>query len=310
MRGLRIFVDGDERSYEPGEVVSIGRDVDSTILVENPNVSRHHASITHEGGVWVLRDLGSSQGTFHDGQRVESMEVRGTVHVTFGLEDRGETFVLEAPAGATSAARPGGSIAGVDLQASTEIVGNRGPSGDDPTSAHTVIESDLGGQRPGARVPEAEVLGETVITGEEIRLECAGKSYQFLPSQQIRIGRDPTCEIVVANPTVSRVHAVIYHDGKGWVLTDPGSVTGVFRNGGRITSAMVVGSSAVWLGKPKVGERLVMVTATPTGAGVAASANKATSANKKVIAAVAVTIAAMLTLLVVVAGVFLFLART
>jgi ABC-type multidrug transport system ATPase subunit len=50
--------------------VTIGRDSHNHIHLDHPTVSRQHAEIVRQNGVQVLRDLGSSNGTFLDSQRV------------------------------------------------------------------------------------------------------------------------------------------------------------------------------------------------------------------------------------------------
>jgi hypothetical protein len=52
------------------EPVTIGRDADNTIILGDPEVSRHHAEIAMQGGKWVIRDLGSANGTVVNGQSV------------------------------------------------------------------------------------------------------------------------------------------------------------------------------------------------------------------------------------------------
>jgi hypothetical protein len=48
----------------------IGRDVANDIVIDNPEVSRRHASIYQEAGRYVIEDLGSTNGTFVNGVRV------------------------------------------------------------------------------------------------------------------------------------------------------------------------------------------------------------------------------------------------
>ncbi len=48
------------------------------------------------------------------------------------------------------------------------------------------------------------------------------------------IGRSPTCDVILANATVSRFHAVISKRRTGWVVADTGSRTGVFVGGEKI----------------------------------------------------------------------------
>lgn len=57
----------ERRFFKP---VSIGRDPTNDIELADPRVSRHHAVIWAEDGVWRLRDLGSTNGTFINQSRV------------------------------------------------------------------------------------------------------------------------------------------------------------------------------------------------------------------------------------------------
>jgi pSer/pThr/pTyr-binding forkhead associated (FHA) protein len=52
--------------------LTIGRAEDCDLVVSDRTVSRHHASLIHydEGG-WVIRDLGSKNGTRVNGVRVD-----------------------------------------------------------------------------------------------------------------------------------------------------------------------------------------------------------------------------------------------
>ena len=54
---------------DKGEL-TIGRDVSNEIVINDAEVSRKHARIVLQGGGFVLEDLGSTNGTFVDGQRL------------------------------------------------------------------------------------------------------------------------------------------------------------------------------------------------------------------------------------------------
>ncbi|MDF3298509.1 DUF1707 and FHA domain-containing protein [Streptomyces tropicalis] len=58
-----------------GRPLRIGRDPANGLRLTHETVSRVHAELVHQGGVWVLRDLGSANGTTVNGRRVTSAAV-------------------------------------------------------------------------------------------------------------------------------------------------------------------------------------------------------------------------------------------
>ncbi len=56
-----------------GERTTIGRKPGNAIVLSDTHVSGVHAEVVEEGGRWVLRDLGSTNGTFLDGRRIEEV---------------------------------------------------------------------------------------------------------------------------------------------------------------------------------------------------------------------------------------------
>ncbi|MFJ8806180.1 FHA domain-containing protein [Streptomyces sp. NPDC102490] len=53
-----------------GRPLRIGRDPASGLRLSHETVSRVHAELSLQGGMWVLRDLGSTNGTTVNGRRV------------------------------------------------------------------------------------------------------------------------------------------------------------------------------------------------------------------------------------------------
>ncbi|WP_030420752.1 DUF1707 and FHA domain-containing protein [Streptomyces sp. SCSIO 75703] len=53
-----------------GHPLRIGRDPANGLRLTHETVSRVHAELTRQGGMWVLRDLGSTNGTTVNGRRV------------------------------------------------------------------------------------------------------------------------------------------------------------------------------------------------------------------------------------------------
>jgi len=50
--------------------VVIGRNADSDFVIDERTVSRHHAAIHRDGPLWMLEDLGSTNGTRVNGEPV------------------------------------------------------------------------------------------------------------------------------------------------------------------------------------------------------------------------------------------------
>jgi serine phosphatase RsbU (regulator of sigma subunit) len=61
-----------------GPAVSIGRASDCSIPIKDRYLSRKHAEIIANGNSWVLKDLGSANGTYLNGARVERDELLKT----------------------------------------------------------------------------------------------------------------------------------------------------------------------------------------------------------------------------------------
>ncbi len=56
----------------PGGTISIGRDPGNQVMIDDVQVSRQHARLIPQGGLMVLEDLGSTNGTSVNGLRITS----------------------------------------------------------------------------------------------------------------------------------------------------------------------------------------------------------------------------------------------
>jgi hypothetical protein len=104
-------------------IVTLGRDITNDIVINDPEVSRHHCRLTKGGGGYTIEDLGSTNGTFVNGQRLS-----GAHQLSHGdMLGMGETVTLAYEA-------VGANAAGDPRQAAT-MVGGSAPGGPEPEAA-------------------------------------------------------------------------------------------------------------------------------------------------------------------------------
>jgi pSer/pThr/pTyr-binding forkhead associated (FHA) protein len=58
-------------------ITSLGRDVNNSIVIDDPFASTEHAVLTFRGRDWYVEDLGSTNGTYVNGNRVEGVAPLG-----------------------------------------------------------------------------------------------------------------------------------------------------------------------------------------------------------------------------------------
>src|SRR5262249_2137738 len=75
---------GQRYPIQSGATTSIGRALDNAIVLAHSSVSRHHASIESQNGGYHLRDLGSQNGTYVGGARVNDSELHDGDAVRIG----------------------------------------------------------------------------------------------------------------------------------------------------------------------------------------------------------------------------------
>lgn len=77
-------LEGTKGTYRlTGSVTRIGRGADTDIRIEDPGVSRHHAEIRIGADV-ILRDLGSTNGTYVNGMLIAEQPLRDGNVITIG----------------------------------------------------------------------------------------------------------------------------------------------------------------------------------------------------------------------------------
>ena len=109
--------------------------------------------------------------------------------------------------------------------------------GDDRMAGSTqYISSESLGQRA---APAARPARRTRASGGRLISLVDGREYA-IPAEGLVMGRDASCDVVVATAEVSRRHAKIAPSPDGYVLTDT-STNGVFVNGARVSATQTLG---------------------------------------------------------------------
>ncbi|MFN8449936.1 MAG: FHA domain-containing protein [Anaerolineae bacterium] len=97
------------QSYELNkDIVTLGRDITNDIVINDPEVSRHHMRLTRGAGGFTIEDLGSTNGTFINGQRLtgarplragDMVGLGETVTLAYEMSAGGQEPGIEAPGG-------------------------------------------------------------------------------------------------------------------------------------------------------------------------------------------------------------------
>ena len=95
---------GGSYALAEGDEVVMGRGMDAGLTLFEEMVSRHHARFKADGGVVIVEDLGSKNGTFVNGERVEQRPLAVGDRILLGtsilrLEEQADEGVAAAPAG-------------------------------------------------------------------------------------------------------------------------------------------------------------------------------------------------------------------
>jgi len=203
----------------PGELLTVGRTSKSKVHIRDAAVSERHAQLAWEGGRWLLRDVGSSNGTAVNGRQVA------------------EGAPLPAPPGQKSAGRTrphqrlpdsATSVSSVAASRAACSASHTPPCACSPVYGrtrwlHRFLVRPLPASRracfncleagPYARLREAgEAValkdGDTILfgTATEVRVQARARTAVLAPSSgTLRRTTPPACRVMHAAPHASSV---------------------------------------------------------------------------------------------------------
>lgn len=117
LRFLAGRYQGGAIPLQPGAELLIGRAPDSGLLLEEELTSRRHARLFWEGGAPVIEDLGSTNGTFVNGERVARRRLAEGDRILVG----GNIFKLGVSGRPTAAPATTASMPALDPQAERTV---------------------------------------------------------------------------------------------------------------------------------------------------------------------------------------------
>lgn len=172
--------------------IVIGRDDGADVLIDNPSVSRRHAEIRLGDNGWVVEDLGSSNGTFIRGTKIQGAQALG-LGDEIGL---GKFSIVFGKALGEGEHAPGGTAAPTTKQAAVAAA-TQGTMHINPHEVRELLkESD--------RKKRAHLLWES--GGEK------GTHY-LSEAPAVLIGTDELCDVTV--PKGPKHHVLIVRSTAG-----------------------------------------------------------------------------------------------
>jgi ABC-type multidrug transport system ATPase subunit len=206
----------------------VGRDpAICRVVVLHPLVSSRHLRLRHDGTYWRASDAASTNGTWHNGGRITEIVVNGDIRLRLAAE--GPEVVLSpqvpAPVGAPPP-RP------QSAPPSAPPPAQAAPPPYFPTMKNVPVTP------PNAAGAPAGAGGGPVLTG-----------VHRVGGAVLRIGRDPSNDLVINDLLASRRHAE-FHPGQTSEIVDLGSANGTYVNGRRIQGrALLAEGDIVGIGR-------------------------------------------------------------
>lgn len=139
------------------DVTTLGRDVTNEIVLSDSEVSRQHARITHTPGGFVLEDLGSTNGTFINGERLVAPRILNQGDLVGLGENVTLTFeAAEAEAAATIMAPAAGRPAAPTPRPAPAPTPAASPAPPAPPPAQAPAPSPAPGRAPAVSLAEEQ----------------------------------------------------------------------------------------------------------------------------------------------------------
>jgi NADPH-dependent 2,4-dienoyl-CoA reductase/sulfur reductase-like enzyme/pSer/pThr/pTyr-binding forkhead associated (FHA) protein len=222
--GLRL----EEMRLSQTRVMTVGRQSGIYLLIDHGTVSRRHAEISYANGQYVLRDLGSSNGTFINDKRLEP----GSVHIL----KQGDRILFGKVAYTFQFPSLTKQVKTTLHQAMTGFYDPTAATPSALPSGQPILNADGSLLLPGT---SSAIPASVVATFKELPvliMVSQGKPevFRLKAGRRLQLGRDKNNDIVLADVAASRLHAEVLPGPDGIYIRDRGSSNGVMVNRTRI----------------------------------------------------------------------------
>jgi ABC-type multidrug transport system ATPase subunit/pSer/pThr/pTyr-binding forkhead associated (FHA) protein len=210
--------------------IFIGRESYNSIQIDSPGVSRKHSRLTFQFNQYILEDLGSSNGTYVNGELIlQSRPLKNGDVIGLGKTIQLEYQELRPTISATMLEDELPSIEGTMLEATPQptIVPSRAAEVPPP-----LVQS--------AQEPQMTMIGQEIpaakkVFSPQLLVAVAGEAQQTysLNRDRVTLGRADDNEIVIDSPIVSRHHAYLDRQQDSYVLNVLPAVANPILSSGR-----------------------------------------------------------------------------
>jgi pSer/pThr/pTyr-binding forkhead associated (FHA) protein len=214
-----------------GGELTIGRTPGNDIVIDNVGVSRRHAVIRAQGGKAFLEDLGSANGTFVRGQKIERYDLQDGDEIAI-VKHR---LVYRIPKGTEAPSRvepmpdPGQRTMYINTTTIAQAVGSRQAPRSEGAAATTL--------RPRLLLPDLKKFA--------------------LDEDEVTLGSGSGCQIQLSGMFVGRVHAKIVRTKEGQLkIQHLGGLAGTRVNGEKISEHILKHGDEIEIAKQKLLFRL------------------------------------------------------
>jgi pSer/pThr/pTyr-binding forkhead associated (FHA) protein len=222
--GGRVVCLTDGREYTIGETpLRLGRDAASDVVVSGHEVSRNHAEIQRDPDGYLLVDT-SVNGTYVNGQRIGKTHRLSRADI---IRIGNDEFRFYADA------RVSGPQSAIPLAAESDFPPTAGPPGGAAQRLSDTLHGIPAAESPRTNTPPSPMA----VPLASFLFRTGDLKGRRLPIKVpvVNIGRGEYNDVVIADPSVSTMHAKLQRREAIWILTDLGSTNGTFVEGERLT---------------------------------------------------------------------------